>query len=377
MRGWNQERLYDAKAGTNTGEDKFELPEAGLSSGLMIRVWLQFKSALSGQAVWRIADNISKIEVAQGNVPLWSISGTQAHAFAFYNTGQLAADKRIEYAAGYQGAWIPLQWGRRFQDPKYMLDYSKYSNLELRITNTLGTTYWNETPKITIDDFTRNPLANARSMGYFRKKEYQKWTTIADETKLVKLPVDTIHRRIMLQAHPKWDTTITNDRKTNFTDLMSGIKLELGEGARVPYDTTMYELMKMNVSEYGYEPEASGQYYRTAGDGQETGIGYRTKNRVSNFNGGDAVVASGCATNDGNNSSIRVWHIGGDAGAFWTVGGQGYESTGMLRFDYEEDLSDMLDGRVDKPINLKIKTKNSSDAAGGTNMVCTDEFVPY
>ncbi len=354
---------------------RFELPEKGLYSGLLIKVSCDQESANSGQENYRLIDQINKVEVmANGSKIIKSLSGIQLQALSFYDHGIAQIDTLREYASNTQFAFIPIQFGRRLYDRDYLLDMAKYDVVELKLTNNMSSTYWQDTLSYTIIGYVLKDVpADYANKGYFKSHEWRKYTTVADEWKYLDIPAEHPLRRIMLRAEP--DITSGAD-DTAFENLVYDIKFMLQTGDVIVFEGKLEDLLRDNLIDYGALALTGGHSYRVGTDYIETGIGRRLVEAAIAFSMTGSASTTVPTTDDGHSNHMKLMpQGGGDIGINWMALGCGFHNTAMLRFDREPDLADMIDTVDKKQVELHLHTRNAASAADGTVSVVLEELM--
>jgi hypothetical protein len=173
------------------------------------------------------AANLPKIEVVDGSNVIFSLTGMQAHAMEFFDTGRL-------YPGG--GSIVPawnlvhvavINFGRFLFDPILGFDPKKFSNPQLKITfdedAAVASTVTN-TLAVLADLFDEKAPAPT---GFLMNKELMAYTPVASATEEIDLPSDFTHRKLIIQARVAdlW-----------FGGIISNVKLSEDNDKRVPFD---------------------------------------------------------------------------------------------------------------------------------------------
>lgn len=100
------------------------------------RIVIQFKGTNNGSVpTAHPAKMVSKIELVDGSNVLFSLSGVQAQALNFYETGRMPTSV-LDYRNDVMAiATFELNFGRWLWDPELALDPSKFNNPQLKITH--------------------------------------------------------------------------------------------------------------------------------------------------------------------------------------------------------------------------------------------------
>jgi len=360
-----------------------ELPEKGLSGGLILTI----KSPIqSGQHYGvdvvsdklRYIDWIDKVQVVtDGKRPLKDLNGELCQALEYWATGRTAVDQLADRTLYGDYAIIPISWGRYLGDPLYLLDWSKYSSIELDVKNILNTTL-HGSATITIENLAvMDAPAGLASKGVFQERIWREWTTVADETKYLKPPTSEKYRRIILQATPALTASTPYRRKTNFWNLMNTIKLKFLDGKEIAFDGYGLELMEKNAIEWPHEVHTGGTLLATLTGNEpvRTGIGRRRSAQVTKGEVAATLTEMNFGIYTYLDDIMTVWF---DAGTnqyiYWDVFGLGYQNTLALWLD-TLGPEHYLDAKAKAPIDLEVHTLNDANAAGGTNRVILSELV--
>ena len=185
---------------------------------------------------------ISRIEIADGSNVLWSISGEEAQALYFYNTGKMPLNDISVDTTEYCRSVIPLMFGRYLWDPQLALDPARYANLQLKIT-------WDEDKagasvvanQLTVRGWAFDQKAIS-PQGFLAAKEIKSWTPVASSYEYTDLPTDFPIRSLLYRQ-------AATDK--NPFEVCDQIKLSEDFDERVPFDLTGQEVFDKIVHEYG------------------------------------------------------------------------------------------------------------------------------
>jgi hypothetical protein len=311
-------------------------------------------------------DCLTKIELVDGSDVLFSLSGQEAQALAFYSSGRMPLNDISVKASEYMRSVIPIYFGRKLFDRELALDPSKFSNLQLKIT-------WDEDAAnsgVTANQLTVRGWAFDRvpvkPLGFLMAKELKSFTPAANTYEYTDLPTDYPYRLLMLRCA---STTIEPNAQ------MNQIKISEDNDKRIPIDMTGEEVLQKLCVPFGEIEE--------------------------NYNGADAVTASDIygaptskvvVTKDMDVGAIAA----GDTYSVVTVSANKYSVTAATDFSYHAfrargyaphfclpipagDLNDINDWYDVKGIgSLQLITQGA--AAVGTSpsaQVCTQQLRKY
>lgn len=375
---WQDEYLRESVSAVRDATYKLDLPDTGILGSILLR--LHGKGATGnptgGINKWRLIDYLDKIEILLNGATICkSFSGTEAQFLAFCDQRVTAPTKWLEYSGPTQREYILINFGRRFGDPELALHLDNFNSVELHITNSATSTYWQDDLKWTIlAHWLREPPAAPK--GYMRSEEWRSWTTTANETKYLDLPTEHTLRRIVLQAIPPTDSDYIE--KTSIFNLMDDIELSLQTGILRVWKGGLDDLLYQNIFDLGIQPLTGGWVYHTADKGFNVGLGY--VDAVATAAGSkDGAVAAAPPTIEGDRMSFtqKAENYEADTLFGFLAKGIAYHNCGIFRFDYSDDPANWLNPDRRKTVQLNIHTKDSSSAAGGTNAVILDRFVAY
>ena len=186
--------------------------------------------------------NLPKIEIVDGSNVIFSLTGMQAHALEFYDTGKL-------YPGG--GSFVPtwnlvhncvINFGRFLFDPILAFDPKKFNNPQLKITYdedvAVGSTVEN-TLCVIAEMFDEKAAAPT---GFLMNKELFGYNPVASATEEIDLPNDYPYRQILVQARVAdlW-----------FGGIIGNVKLSEDNDKRIPFDLTGSQVESLNHAYFG------------------------------------------------------------------------------------------------------------------------------
>lgn len=188
------------------------------------------------------AANVPKVEIVDGSNVIFSLTGMQAHALEFYDTGKL-------YPGG--GSFVPtwnlvhnvvINFGRWLHDTVLGFDPKKFTNPQLKITYdedaAVTSTVANTLCVIAdlFDELTPTPT------GFLMNKELYSYSPLAGATEEIDMPNDYPYRQILIQARVNnlW-----------FGGIIGNVKLTEDNDKRIPIDLTGSQLESIMHALYG------------------------------------------------------------------------------------------------------------------------------
>lgn len=225
----------------------------------------------------------TKIELVDGADVLASLSGKEAYALDYYQTGQQPYSL-LDYLQGaYAEVTLNLNFGRWLFDPLLGLDPAKFRNLQLKLTHAYqagGCTTDRLYYSVWADLFDeKRPGLTGMLLG----KEHIALTTGAGTTQYVDLPTDLPIKMIMLESRADDDGP---------HDQYESVKITEEFDKRIIIDADILDVIRMVMGDYPMIIE-TGSFATTAGlRDYDIAPGYETNCVVS---GGQALVVYGAA----------------------------------------------------------------------------------
>ena len=197
------------------------------------------------------AKAISKIELVDGSEVLYSLSGEQAQAVDFYDTGKTPLNVVSFVNANIWTCLINMNFGRHLWDTQLALDPKKFKNLQLKVTHkvadTAGSGTTSTTSTITIYAHVFDEKAVSPT-GFLMNKEIFAYVIGAQNSyKEIELPTDYVYRRMMMQA-----LYVGQDIGT----IINQFRISEDNDKRIPFDIKVSDHLKMIAPEYGKWEEA-------------------------------------------------------------------------------------------------------------------------
>jgi len=273
MSYWHWRTLKNAWTLDESTTNRFDLPEQGMLSGLIINLYGTLARKITNYAeVWPVQQTSIRV-VGNGNFEIVNLRGRQLHAMNDWDEGGLTSEGLFE-ASG----WIPQQtlivpFGRKLGDTKFGLDLSKFkTGVQVEETNTISTSnYTDATSKWTVHGlFRKNPEGSLFSGGFFRKRQVATKTCASETQYPYKLSTEAKLKQIYVFTEP---TNTSNDPSTtpftNINKLWLSIKSKdeyLIDGLDAGYFCRMMNARygrRARTMIYGYAESAQGHYVDT------------------------------------------------------------------------------------------------------------------
>lgn len=379
MAFWQSEYIREGASMTVAQTYILDLPEFGLLGSLLLRIEGTDVSGYgqSGGA-WRVVDEISKVEIiANGATVLKSLTGKQVQALSALDQCVMDPSNWRNYASNTQMCYMLINFGRWFKDPEFGLDLSRFSNVQLKITNTAdGTTDFSALTVSVQGIYLRDSGAGAFG-GLMRTEEWQAWTTVSNEVKYLNLPTELILRRILLQAIPAVDGT-TKVATANMANLMYDVDLSFDTGKIRVFKGGIDDLMRQNLYE-NYAPFLiAAQPYMNADRGIDVSLGYVLGAVGGAGSKDDGAAATIPTLEDALTShTIKAETYEGDHPIQVLASGMAPYCVAQFRFDYDPNPATWLNPDQRKTVKLDITTRSGAAYASGRNAVILDRlFIP-
>ena len=206
---FKEQRFEKAKQSTLASTHKVELPDTGLLDSISMSFRMTNAATILDDAPGNIWHHLTKIEViGDTDKTLFSMTAECALAKAYRKIGALPSMKQNEEPEKTQDLLIPIFFGRKYKDGKYILDLSKWDKIELQVTNDLTTTFVDstdfnmETRLCTLEDSVE------RHPKFLKQWEYDASSPDSDADYVrPKLPTTGLLRALMIQLDPTLTAT--------------------------------------------------------------------------------------------------------------------------------------------------------------------------
>lgn len=232
---------------TNAGTKVIDLDMTDIISRIQINLEIEGDGTVGTD---HLAACISNIELVDGSDVLFSLSGKEAQALDFYQTGVMPFNALCDLTGQDAIAVFNINFGRYLYDTLLAFDPKKFRNPQLKITHDYtaagseGHPARMEVRSFLFDELTPSPE------GFLMSKEHYQYTCGVEGTyEYVDMPLDYVTRRYMVRGF----------REKYFAQqVVNEIKLSENNDKRVPYDTKVWQLLKMlhqmypRISEYGH-----------------------------------------------------------------------------------------------------------------------------
>ena len=373
---WRPHNIYRNKDMVDDSTWKKELPESGKCTRIVVRVenpqtgYHLEHADLPNEYVFysRVAELITKLEiVVDGNHPIKSLKGTQAQMIDFYRNKRVPPDKIRDPAISNNFSFFTFDFGRYFGDPEYYLDWSKHKTSEIRITNDVDGTCWDEL-NVWVDEYIAYGEELPASKGVFVDRELKSYEGAQNAEESVKIPsVDPI-RSLIMSCRPDYTTAYPYRYLGYPRDILNEINFSfLEEKLKLLDRIYAKDLMYQNARRYGYPVSHGKGLSSSVGLSLFTGIGYRLGTVVSFATVvGTAVITQyvGAYTHVDNPLVVLVNALNNQY-FDWNCWGLMFHDSLML-YDAQDPVEKNLITKDLAPVRLKQKCQNSSNADDST-----------
>jgi len=373
---WQREYLRQSATLPNGGTWREDLPKSGLLGGILLHIRRGgVTDSMIATEKWRLLDFVSAIEIiGNGSTVIKNVTGQLAKYLTWLDGGGGTPDKAFNYGSSTKRFHCMLNFGRFLFDHELGLDLSKWSNVEIRITNDGSATYFGGDWSVdALCYYLRDAPAGAFA-GYFRTEEWRKWTTVADEKKYLELPTESKIRRIVLQTIP--DVGTNNEAETTPYNVAYGIELYLKTGLLKVWDSGLRDLWYENYFDMGRDCFVALEPYTTQDKGIHTGLGQTIGAAGLRLphDGVQDTATTSLTPGDDSSTLRRMTDTDADQDSILAMG-LSLENCAVFRFDHLDDPEHYLDPLAQKTVILNVHTRNASSAADGTIRVILDRFV--
>ena len=380
---YKQWQHYRDSISCNRGETKkIDLPKSGILSFIYLEITANQAAGApyynSAEGVFRLINQFSSIVIrADGRTDIVSLPGTVCNYVGFLDQGITMYEKIREYSAASQTSRVVLNFGRKMWDGKFALDLQSFDNVELQLVNAATSTYWASTYSLDVWlGFLRGTgIPDGRT--FFRKEKWREYTTAQNGREYLDIPTGLPVRRIICQANPAYDST-TGVVKTKPADLFHETKLTAKSGAEELFNGNWFDLAHVNLLELGYETIVQGASYHAADKGFDIGLG-DVRGFAAISGARDGAVSAVIPTREGDLShpTQKLEAREADSPVDYIARGAAYENCVLFSFGDEENPNTLLNPAMGAmgQVELEVLTRDSANAADGTNRVILDRLV--
>jgi len=230
----------------NSGTEVIDIRVKDPITELLIQVYALNHS--SGNVQSPIARCVTKIEIVDGSDVLFSLSGQQAIALAYYDSGHMPARKIVELWGWSQVDHFPIRFGRYDGDLQLAFDPTKFTNPQLKITwnleavNTIDVDgFASGTGRLTIIAKVMEDAGGAAT-GFLMNKEHYAFTTADSGDENIDLPTDYPYRKLLVRSYIAG---------SEMASVITNLKISVDQGRFIPFDLRAADLARMHENIFG------------------------------------------------------------------------------------------------------------------------------
>jgi hypothetical protein len=282
---WYWRQLKNSLALTQATTNRFDFPERGAVSGLLVRQSSVNAATLRAyDSTWNIQRQKLRL-VGNGNYEILNAEARHLAAAQFFETGKMPILFLPHYTGNTQSYDLLVQFGRYLGDPQYGLMLEKFaSGVQFEETNTFSPTYYTAgSDALTVWALMyKDAPADMFSGGFFKKRQILNKDAATETQYAVKLPTSNPIKQI----HMFFDGDLSsNIRGSSFPSPVSNVWL--GVRSREEYildNMSAAVLSRLMAARYGLIPVTKGWAYdNSAGSGSffETCIYHERESVIS------------------------------------------------------------------------------------------------
>lgn len=202
---WYWRALKEAMVLDESATNRFDLPERGALSALLINLYATNEITLDEYDNPYPFQRTTLRVVGNGNVELVNLKGKQLVGINFWELPNQPTLSLVQWDANTNSSSLLILFGRYLGDPKYGLHLDKFaSGVQVEETNTFSTTYYADgyCKWDVYGLFRKDPEPGLFSGGYLRKRQIIDKDTASETQYAVKLPTVNKLRQIHLFTEP-------------------------------------------------------------------------------------------------------------------------------------------------------------------------------
>jgi len=309
-----------------------------------------------------IAAVFSNIELIDGSDVLFSMSGKECQALDYYQTKKMPLNALCDKGAQDAIAVFNINFGRFLYDELLAFDPGKFRNPQLKITHdytasgSASGSARMEVRAFLFDEKVPSPE------GFLMSKEHYQYDTSTEGTyEYIDMPTDYLTRRYMIlgTGADKFCQQVVNE-----------VRLSEDNAKRIPYNTKVWQLLKMLHQEYPRIEEYGHFDLKAAG---RTIYASPTQDIV--FNGCADVITNIVSVSQTPVKIPLTAKITADGVASAQISGYDPHYSFILPLGKADDPADWYD--VTKLGNLKMRLKAGSAGSDYTVEVVTEQLRKY
>jgi len=196
--------------------------------------------ATSGPADHHAAKCITKIELVDGSDVLFSLSGQECQAVDFYHNKKEPANLNLYLDTNRAEMVFNINFGRFLYDPLFSFDPKRFTNPQLKISMVRGNGGVSSVAghlQVLAKIFDGKVI---EPEGFLMHKEVKNYGLGSNSHEYTDMPTDYPYRKLFIAAH----------REANAMDwLINTIKLSEDNDRKIPFDASLYQILRALVAE--------------------------------------------------------------------------------------------------------------------------------
>ena len=309
-----------------------------------------------------LAAVVSNIELVDGSEVLFSMSGKECQALDYYQTGVMPYMAITDRDNNDAVITFNINFGRFLYDPVLAFDPTKFNNPQLKISHNYqacgGTP---SAARMEVRAYMFDEKVPAPT-GFILSKEHYQFTSGVQHTfHDIEMPTDHPTRRYMIVG-----------RANGYfcSQVVSEVRLSEDNLKRIPYESTVWQLLKYLRSEFPRIQEYGHFLFSTT---PKAIFASPTSNIV--FKGtGETPGNAACLTAVPECQPLSVDAVVAENGAA-EISGYDPHWSFIIPLGMKDDIEDWYD--VTKVGNLKLRTRAGSAGILGTVEIVTEQFRAY
>lgn len=194
------------------------------------------------------AKMVSKIELVDGSDVFWSLSGIEAQALHWYQTGKEPANINSFLNDNTVRAQFPINFGRWLWDEDLAFDPARFKNPQLKITHNKAS--GGSSPDAGNLDVVADMFDEKRvsPIGWLMAKEHYTYSLTSSAVEKFDLPTDYPMRQLIIQS-------LSSTKAPN--SQYNKIKLSENNGKKIPIEESTSDLIKQFAADFGAYKETN------------------------------------------------------------------------------------------------------------------------
>lgn len=216
-----------ASKAVTTGTETIDIVLTDIVSRIFILLQAQNAHGATATLQAHPAALITKIELVDGSNVLYSLSGYEAQALTYYDTGKAYGGIIFDGDNNVNRAIFLMDFGRFLHDPVLAFDPKKFTNPQLKITynyRAVDAAAASATLAVKANVFDEKLVS---PIGFLMNKQIETYTASSLAYHYVDIPLDYAFRKLLVRAY------YTN---VQFDHEVDEVKLSEDNDKRIPFD---------------------------------------------------------------------------------------------------------------------------------------------